>query len=159
MQTNQDTFISVNNIILEPTSEEHDAVIAALVESLVSSGRVPASDEAAVKQALAERESKGSTAIGNGLAIPHARLSVVDTVIGAYARLRNGSGFNPLDGGNVQHVFLILSPMDQQATHLQTLTSIARMMKDNETREAISASKDAAEIAAMFASMFDKVCS
>jgi mannitol/fructose-specific phosphotransferase system IIA component (Ntr-type) len=92
-------------------------------------------DAETVAEALKERETLGSTSVGNEFAIPHCKLTGVDDIIVILARFTNGIDF----GGNNHHVpvrffFVVLSPPDRPAEHLKVLSQIARILKSGDLR-------------------------
>ncbi len=81
-----------------------------------------------------KREGEGSTGIGKGLAIPHAKgCKFLSHVIAVFARSKEGVNFNAVDGGSVYLLFMVASPPDQSDKHLQIMRKIATMHKDDKT--------------------------
>ena len=95
---------------------------------------------------LAERERLGSTAIGDGIAIPHGKLRGVTKIIGAFGRHVNGVDFDSLDGGPSQLFFVLVAPEDSASLHLKALARVSRLLKDTAFRERLLAAPDADEI-------------
>lgn len=87
-------------------------------------------DKQSVANALAARERLGSTGFGNGIAIPHAKLSGLAAPAGAFVRLDAPVAFDAVDGLPVDLVFVLLSPIDGGAVHLKTLARISRALRD-----------------------------
>ena len=79
---------------------------------------------------LLERERLGSTGIGRGIAIPHARLAELDRVYGLFVRLVRPVEFDSVDDQPVDLVFLLLAPQDAGADHLKALARVTRLMRD-----------------------------
>lgn len=92
---------------------------------------------------LLQRERLGSTGIGNGIAIPHARLRGIDRIYGAFARLEKPIDFESIDDEPVDLVFLLLAPEGEGADHLKALARIARAMRDQALTSKLRASRDA----------------
>jgi len=115
-----------------------------LVELLVKDGRVK--DGAAAVQILLEREKLGSTGIGQGIAIPHAKTDQAKGVVAAFGLSRKGVAFDSLDGDPVHIVFLLIAPPDAAATHLKALARISRMLKDKFFRQSLRDAKTTEEI-------------
>jgi nitrogen PTS system EIIA component len=103
-------------------------------------------DPAALSAVLAERERLGSTAIGDGIAIPHGKLAGVSSIIGVFGRHVRGVDFDSLDGGPTHLFFLLVAPEDSASLHLKALARVSRLMKDPAFRERLSEAPDAAEI-------------
>jgi PTS system nitrogen regulatory IIA component len=95
---------------------------------------------------LAERERLGSTAIGDGIAIPHGKLRGVTKIIGAFGRHVKGVDFDSLDGGPSQLFFVLVAPEDSASLHLKALARVSRLLKESSFRERLLAAKDADEL-------------
>src|SRR6201987_1078998 len=95
---------------------------------------------------LAERERLGSTAIGDGIAIPHGKLRGVTKIIGAFGRHQNGVDFDSLDGGPSQIFFVLVAPEDSASLHLQALARVSRLLKESSFRSRLLAAKDSDEL-------------
>lgn len=83
---------------------------------------------------LRERERLNSTAIGDGIAIPHGRVSNIDAVIAGFARSASGVDFDSVDRKPTHLFFVLLAPDDAAALHLKALARISRLLKDGEFR-------------------------
>jgi nitrogen PTS system EIIA component len=79
---------------------------------------------------LLEREKLGSTGIGDGIAIPHGKLNIIDTLAISFGRSREGIDFNAMDGRPVHLFFLLLAPENAAGKHLKMLAKLSRMLKD-----------------------------
>ncbi len=86
--------------------------------------------ERTVFEALLERERLGTTGIGNGIAIPHARFGEIDRLYGVFARLEKPIDFEAVDDQPVDLVFLLLAPESAGADHLKALARISRLLRD-----------------------------
>jgi nitrogen PTS system EIIA component len=95
---------------------------------------------------LAERERLGSTAIGDGIAIPHGKLRGVTKIVGAFGRHLAGVDFDSLDGGPSQLFFVLLAPEDSASLHLKALARVSRLLKESSFREHLLAATDADEL-------------
>jgi nitrogen PTS system EIIA component len=95
---------------------------------------------------LAERERLGSTAIGDGIAIPHGKLRGVAKIIGAFGRHVNGVDFDSLDGGPSQLFFVLVAPEDSASLHLKALARVSRLLKESSFRDHLIAAKDSDEL-------------
>lgn len=82
---------------------------------------------------LVGREKLGSTGIGDGVAIPHARMKGIDECIGAFMRLPQPVDFESNDDQPVDLVFGLLVPEKSTETHLELLRTLAEMFSDNQT--------------------------
>ena len=88
---------------------------------------------------LIAREKLGSTGLGDGVAIPHARLAGLDKTIGAFIRVPKGVDFDAPDGKPVDLIFALLVPENSTEEHLQVLASIAGYFNSKGSREALRA--------------------
>ncbi|MDQ5986791.1 MAG: PTS sugar transporter subunit IIA [Syntrophus sp. SKADARSKE-3] len=94
----------------------------------------PEHDSEKVVKVLLEREKLGSTGIGDGIAIPHGKLSILDDLAVAFGRSPEGIDFNAMDGKPVHLFFLLLAPENSAGIHLRALAKISRMLKDADFR-------------------------
>ena len=81
---------------------------------------------------LTKREKLGSTAVGNGIAIPHANVATIDRPFVFVSTLVNGLDFNSTDDIPVDIIFLLVAPDDQGSEHLQALALISRLLRNKE---------------------------
>src|SRR5882757_5187474 len=95
---------------------------------------------------LAERERLGSTAIGDGIAIPHGKLRGVKKIVGAFGRHRAGVDFDSLDGEMTHLFFVLVAPEDSASLHLKALAHVSRLLKDSGFRDRLIAAPDDAEL-------------
>ena len=84
--------------------------------------------------AAAERERLGSTGVGHGVALPHARLEGLDRVYAAFARLDTPMDYNAIDDRPVDLVVMLLAPMEAGGAHLRALAQISRQLRREDTR-------------------------
>jgi PTS system nitrogen regulatory IIA component len=89
-------------------------------------------------QAIFERERIGSTAIGQGIALPHGRLKGLQQAVGAFAVLEQPIDFDAIDQQPVTMVFALLVPEEATDEHLQLLAQLARIFNDKKAREKLS---------------------
>ena len=84
-----------------------------------------------------EREKLGSTGIGQGVAIPHAKSTSLKDVVAALGVSKKGIQFDALDGEPVYIIFLLMAPVDSAGLHLKVLARISRLLKDKFFRQSI----------------------
>ena len=99
--------------------------------------------ERAIFDILMQREKLGSTGVGNGIAIPHGKLSKLPKLFGLFARLDRPIDFDALDGQPVDLVFLLLAPETAGADHLKALARVARLLRDQDVARKLRDSRDA----------------
>ncbi|HXZ87631.1 MAG TPA: PTS sugar transporter subunit IIA [Candidatus Binataceae bacterium] len=95
---------------------------------------------------LAERERLGSTAIGDGIAIPHGKIAGAKHILGTFGRHVPGVDFESLDGRPTHLFFLLVAPEDSSSLHLKALARVSRLFKDGGFRERLVKARDAGEI-------------
>jgi len=121
-----------------------DQILKELAQGLAAKHpEIKLNDLAAV---LSERERLGSTAIGDGIAIPHGKLRGVTKIIGAFGRHRAGVDFESLDGNPTQIFFVLVAPEDSASLHLKALARVSRLLKDESFRSRLLNAADDAEI-------------
>ncbi len=92
--------------------------------------------------ALLHRERLGSTGIGEGIAIPHGKLTKLKRICGVFARLERPVDFGSLDGAPVDLIFMILTPESSGADHLKALACAARLLRDAGLVATLRATRD-----------------
>jgi PTS system nitrogen regulatory IIA component len=95
---------------------------------------------------LLEREKLGSTAIGEGIAIPHGKLPKLPGVVAAFGRSQGGVDFQSLDGGKTQLFFLLVAPEEASGAHLKALARVSRLLRDKDFRARLLSAADAPAI-------------
>jgi potassium/sodium efflux P-type ATPase len=115
-------------VISRLKSRTKEAVLGEIVEHLYKHKKIRNREE--ILQALIEREKKGSTGIGNGLAIPHARIEGLKEVVFFVGIARRGIDFASVDGKPVQIVVLFLTPVGESGTHLKILSKLGATFRD-----------------------------
>jgi PTS system fructose-specific IIC component len=110
------------------------AVIRLLVGQAEEDGRLAAAE---VVDAALAREAQSTTAVGHGVAIPHARSAAVDVPTLAFARLRTPVEWDAPDGAPVDLVFLIAVPADAGTQHLKILATLARALMTDDFRASL----------------------
>jgi PTS system nitrogen regulatory IIA component len=109
-------------------------------------GQYPDIDARHLLDVLWERERLGSTAIGDGIAIPHGKLPGLKAVRAAFGRHLQGVDFQSLDGNPTRLFFLLVAPEDSVGAHLKALARVSRLLKDEEFRSQLMTAPDRADI-------------
>ncbi len=104
-----------------------------LAEALANS--VEGLDGPELIQLLLERERLGSTAMGDGIAIPHARIESLDRLLAGFGRSREGVDFDSLDGKPTHIFFLLVAPGREGSAHLLTLARLSRFLTNPAFRD------------------------
>ena len=139
-------------------AESKEAVIREMVDNLRTAGFLRGDPAGAtvsavgttasedVVKAILKRELLGSTGIGRNVAIPHAKHTTIDRLIGTVAVSKKGIAFDSLDGEPVYVFVMLISPQDRPGDHLRALENVSRSLRDDSfvkalrqapTREAI----------------------
>ena len=120
--------------ILEELKAENKRDALAELAGVFAKGRIKVDPEAML-HVLLERERLGSTGIGDGIAIPHGKLSGLDEMVVSFGRSREGIAFEAMDGKPVHLFFLLMAPENSAGQHLKALAKISRMLKDPNFRK------------------------
>jgi PTS system nitrogen regulatory IIA component len=92
-------------------------------------------EAAQVLDALLEREAAGSTGVGHGVAVPHARLEGLGRMRGVFVRLEQPVEFAAVDDQPVDLLFALFAPRDAGADHLRALARVSRLLRQGGLRE------------------------
>ena len=108
-------------------------------------------DEERMVEILLERESLGSTGIGEGVAIPHGKSKDVKRLLASFGRSVPGMDFQSMDQRPTHLFFLLVAPEDSAGIHLKALARISRLMKGTQFRKRVMEAQSGDEIYAIFA--------
>lgn len=114
----------------------------ALQELAIRSARLTGLVQRGIFDALWQRERLGSTGVGDGIAIPHARMAGLKSMNCIVARLAEPIAFDAPDGAPVDLVFVLLAPEDAGADHLKALARIARLLREPDAASRLRAARD-----------------
>jgi PTS system nitrogen regulatory IIA component len=106
-------------------------------------------DAATAVDALQEREILGPTGVGQGVALPHARLHGLDQVAGVFLRLERPLDFDAVDRVPVDLIFALFAPKDSGVEHLKALATVSRTLRDEGTRAKLRKNIDPAALHAI----------
>ena len=95
-----------------------------------------------VSAALQDREILGPTGVGKGIALPHARLETIESVLGIFLRLEKPLEFDSVDRQPVDLIFALLAPKDAGVDHLKALALVSRTMRENSICSKLRANTD-----------------
>jgi PTS system nitrogen regulatory IIA component len=137
-------FLNVKTVIPALTQREKRAVLEEMVEGLAANHQNL--DKRKVLDVLLEREKISTTAIGEGVAIPHGKLPGVEHVVGVFARSPEGVDFASLDGGPTRLFFALIAPENAAADHLKALARISRLLKDDAFRRRLMEAETSEEL-------------
>jgi len=131
-------------VIEEIKATDKIGVIREFAEVIRAAGRIK--DAEALVRVLLERESLGSTGIGDGVAIPHGKLSFIGDMVVAFGRSSRGVDFQSLDAKPAYLFFLLVTPDDKPGDHLKALARISRILKNPALRESLKRTSDRQEL-------------
>ena len=103
-------------------------------------------DEEQLARVLIDRESLASTAIGQGVAIPHGKLPQLKEILACLGRARGGVDFDSMDGKPTYLFFVMVAPENSAGAHLKALARISRVFKDESFRNRLLSAPDADSI-------------
>lgn len=135
-------FLSKKAINADLKGTKKEEIIRELVDLLINAGEVEKKDKSKLIELLIAREAMGSTAIGQGVGIPHAKSDCVGRLIAAFGLSQKGVDFDSLDGEPAYIFFLLVAPQDSAGPHLKALARISRLLKDKYFRDSLKQSKD-----------------
>lgn len=123
----------------------------ALQELAHHAAQIAELDERVIFDALLERERLGTTGVGLGIAIPHAKLPNLDRLYGLFARLDVPVDFEAIDEQPVDLMFLLLAPESAGADHLKALARVSRLLRNQVVCEKLRGADSAEAIYALLA--------
>ena len=142
-------LLKKKSICLDLRASNKKDIIHEMVDLLASTNKVK--DSKAFLGLILKREKLGSTGIGNGLAIPHAKSDAVDGFAIAFGRHSQGVDFGALDGEKTYLFFMLASPADNVGGHLKILADISHFVKDKFIVECLKKARDENEVLAIIA--------
>ena len=135
-------FLCTKAISADLKGTNKEEIIDELIDLLVNAGAIEKKNKAKLVEVLLQREALGSTAIGQGIAIPHGKSENVAQLTAGLGVSKNGVDFDSLDGEPAYIFFLLVAPVDSAGPHLKALARISRLLKDKYFRENLKNSKD-----------------
>lgn len=135
-------FLSKKAILTDIKATKKEEVMKELVDALINAGDIEKRCRNKLIDALMARESLGSTAIGQGIAIPHAKSDCASKLIGAFGISKKGVDFDSLDAEPAYIFFLLVAPVESAGPHLKALARISRLLKDKYFRDNLRAATD-----------------
>jgi nitrogen PTS system EIIA component len=157
---NLDTLISSDAVISNDTIKSKKRALEVLAEQLADEvtriNRTTADDETlaageeidpqVIFQLLTEREKLGSTGMGHGVALPHARTELTDQAIGVFMKLHDGIDFDSPDEQKTDLIFALMVPEHYTDEHLKILSYLATLFSDENFCEAVRNTEDGKKI-------------
>ncbi len=137
-------FLNKKAVSANLKATDKEGVIKEMVDLLSKADEIKGKDE--LIKALLAREALGSTGIGQGLGIPHAKTHNVKNLVAAFGLSHKGVNFDSLDGEPAYIFFLLIAPEESAGPHLKALARISRMLKDKYFRELLRKAKDEKDV-------------
>ena len=126
-------LLTKDTIAMDLSSNDKNGVIDELVNQLNKAGKL--NDVTAFKEAIHNRESQSTTGIGEGIAIPHAKVAAVDTPAIAFGKSKAGVDYQSLDMQPAHLFFMIAAPEGGAQTHLDALAKLSGILMDEDVRK------------------------
>ncbi|HOE80027.1 MAG TPA: PTS sugar transporter subunit IIA [Smithellaceae bacterium] len=134
-----DQIFKTEFLVESLTSGNKKDVLGELIDVMIKNGLKINSDKAI--DVLLQREKLGSTGIGEGVAIPHGKVSDLQELVVAFGRSKKGIDFDAIDGKPVHLFFLLLAPESSTGQHLKALARISKMLKTPNFRKTLLEAK------------------
>jgi nitrogen PTS system EIIA component len=125
-------FLAVSDVAIDVHASDKLVLLKELAGRAAAALNLP---EHVVASEIERRDELGSTGIGGGVSIPHARLREVKKPFGVFVRLKNPIEFDAIDGRPVDLVFLLMLPATSQLEQLNALAAVARRLRDPQVLE------------------------
>jgi mannitol/fructose-specific phosphotransferase system IIA component (Ntr-type) len=141
-------ILDPQHIVLDLHGSSKRDILTALSHPIAASRRTI--DHARLVDALVKREETSTTAIADGIAIPHGKLDLGEEVICGFGLSREGLEFDSIDGNPTHLFFLLISPESYPSLHLRWLAHLAVTLKDPEFRKTLVRARTAEDVLAAF---------
>jgi PTS system nitrogen regulatory IIA component len=135
-------FLCKKAITVELQGTNKKEIIQELIGLLADGEVIDKKSKNKIFDVIMAREQLGSTAIGQGVAIPHAKFEGVDNLTASLGISKNGVDFDSLDGEPAYIFFLLVAPADSAGPHLKALARISRLLKDKFFRDSLRAAEN-----------------
>ncbi|MFA6379049.1 MAG: PTS sugar transporter subunit IIA [Candidatus Omnitrophota bacterium] len=144
-------FLCKKAITVELQGTTKKEIIQELIGLLADGEVIDKKNKNKIFDVIMAREQLGSTAIGQGVAIPHAKFEGIDKLTASLGISKRGVDFDSLDGEPAYIFFLLVAPMDSAGPHLKALARISRLLKDKFFRDSLRASENAKAVLKLIA--------
>ena len=145
-------LLSVEHVLPRLSVRSKNHLLKELARAVAALTRLTQRD---VLEPLLERERLGSTGMGFGVALPHARVAGVDRILGMFARLANPVEYEAPDDRPVDLVFLLLAPEEKDVEHLKALARVSRVMRSEAVQAGLRGTTDAEALHAILTGQGD----
>lgn len=143
-----ETYLSPKAVMLDVNAGSKKQLFQAMAEQMVTLDGIAATGLSAreIVNAVMERERLGSTGVGSGIALPHARLASIDAVYSVFARLTTPVDYEAVDERPVDLVAMLVAPENAGGMHLKALAQFSRKLRREDLRERLRTAPDAHSI-------------
>ena len=136
-------FLTEDSIIMDCDSKSQKNTLEVISNKMAE---LTSTNKDEIFQKLYEREKLGTTAFGNGIAIPHARIEGIQNAKIIILKLTKAIDFNSIDGNKVDIVMSLFIPNDNNKMHVELLSSIASLLDNQVFREKIRTANTASDV-------------
>ena len=136
-------FLTEDSIIMDCDSRSQKNTLEVISNKMAE---LTSTNKDEIFQKLYEREKLGTTAFGNGIAIPHARVEGIQNAKIIILKLTEAIDFNSIDGNKVDIVISLFVPNDNNEMHIELLSSIASLLDNQVFREKIRTANTASDV-------------
>ncbi|MCD6416228.1 MAG: PTS sugar transporter subunit IIA [Planctomycetes bacterium] len=146
-------YLSAETICVDMRSQDREQVVRAMLQCFVTAELISEQLIDDALKAILDRERMGSTAIGRGVAVPHARLEALDRILVAFACSGDGVDFNALDRGPVHYIFLVIATKDSTEEYVNVMERISRLIQNDDFLRFVSRASNAEDALALIDEM------
>lgn len=139
-------LLSIDLVKVGLTAKDQKGILEELLTLLEKANKIESKNKQKLLNVLLKREELGSTAIGNGIAIPHGKTDLVDDIVAAFGISKDGVEFNALDGEKVHIFFLQLAPNELVGQYLKGLAKVSRLLRDKQFRNMLLAAENEEQV-------------
>ena len=136
-------FLTEDSIIMDCDSKSQKNTLEVISNKMAE---LTSTNKDEIFQKLYEREKLGTTAFGNGIAIPHARIEGIQNAKIIILKLTEAIDFNSIDGNKVDIIMSLFVPNDNNKMHVELLSSIASLLDNQVFREKIRTANTASDV-------------
>lgn len=140
-------LLAEGGVVLRSGASSKRQALHVVAEAAAQALKLP---ESRVLEALLEREALGSTGLGSGVAVPHARLEGVERVMAVFVRLDTPVAYGAVDDRPVDLMLALFAPPRDGAEHLRALAAVSRALRSPEMREQLRQARTVDAIRALF---------
>jgi fructose-specific phosphotransferase system IIA component len=141
-------YLNKNLIFLDIEAQNRDDALSQIIHMMYDNHAI--ADANQFLSEVQKRESLGSTAIGTGFALPHARTQNVNQIVVAIARLKKGVDFGAEDKEDIKVIFLLGTPVNSVGEYLKVLARISKLLRQNSVRKGLLKAKNQQDVLALF---------